>query len=168
MLVSRLRRQRIRLKMWRRRNWRVAYWLIDGCIGKEDLKMNEAMAIEAVRASGGLQSQQLMTQMAPPTVDPAAASAFADAMGAPQAVSAPLPVPFADGLQRAWHASQVEQQVHKHRVSALLEMGAARGLSAAELSAMQYEFSTMGFELEVTTIIAKKASDAVSTLVKNG
>ena len=39
---------------------------------------------------------------------------------------------------------------------------------ATELSTLQYEVANLSFQQEIVTNIAKKASDAVSTLVKNG
>ena len=42
------------------------------------------------------------------------------------------------------------------------------GRSATEWSKLQYEVANLSFQQEIVTNIAKKASDAVSTLVKNG
>ena len=55
-----------------------------------------------------------------------------------------------------------------HRVHALTSLSRSHALSAAELSELQYEVANLSFQQEIVTNIAKKASDAVSTLVKNG
>lgn len=129
--------------------------------------MTEIAATEAIRAIGG------MDQMQQPTVhqaaDPAAVDAFADAMALDG--SQPIAVdkiPFVNQIAATWKAAEIRNNAYMHRVTALSELAQQRPLSVGELSEMQYQLSTAGFQLEVTTIVAKKASDAVSTLVKNG
>jgi len=124
--------------------------------------MNETMAIEAVRAAtaGAAQNPPPVR----PTADPTAVAAFSDAMGAAPAGE----VPFAAQVQSAWQASEAAYQTHLHRTEALCELANGSTPSLAGLSQLHYELCTAGFQLEVTTSIAKKSSDAVSTLVKNG
>jgi len=124
--------------------------------------MNETVAIEAVRAASVASAQQTVAMQ--PTVDPAAVAAFSQAMQ-------PTPVgeiPFATQVQAAWNTAEVAHQTHLHRMEALSDLALGSTPSIAGLSQLQYEAATMAFQLEVTTSVAKKASDAVSTLVKNG
>jgi len=124
--------------------------------------MNETVAIEAVRAASvSSAQQQAMTQ---PVADPSAVAAFSDAMQTASVGD----IPFATQVQGAWGAAEAAHQTHLHRMEALSDLALGSTPSIAGLSQLQYEVATTSFQLEVTTSIAKKASDAVSTLVKNG
>ena len=125
--------------------------------------MNETVAIEAVRAAGGLTSAQ-MTQAATPTADPAAVAGFQAAMATPPVTD----IPFASQVSAAWRAQQVSYQESLHRVKALSELSRMGGATAGGMIELQYEVASLSFKQEVVTSIAKKASDAVQTLVKNG
>jgi len=128
--------------------------------------MTEAVAIEAVRAAGSANALQGVVP-ASATADPAAVAAFQQAYGT-SGVQGPSEVPFAAQVQRAWRSAEVGNQAHLHRLESLQLFGATHGVNVAQLSALQYEVATMAFDLEVTTLVAKKTGDAISTLVKNG
>jgi len=126
--------------------------------------MNETMAIEALRATGATAGGFGLPAGA--VADPNAVTAFQNAMGS-GAVGEPTPIPFVEQIQGAWQAAQVANQSHMHRISVLSEM-ASQSSSLAGLSELQYRVAETNFQLEITTLVAKKASDAVSTLIKNG
>lgn len=125
--------------------------------------MTEAMMVEAVRAAGGPQALQPM-QAPEAVVDPAAVARF-NAVLAPQG---PTDIPFAAQVAATFNAAQGQYQEMLHRTHALVALSKVHGLSAAELSTLQYEVANLSFQQEIVTNIAKKASDAASTLVKNG
>ena len=125
--------------------------------------MNETVAIEAVRATGGMGNAQ-MAQAAMPTADPAAVAGFQAAMAAPPVTD----IPFASQVSAAWRAQQVSYQEGLHRIKALSELTRLGGATAGGMIELQYEVASLSFKQEVVTSIAKKASDAVQTLVKNG
>ena len=125
--------------------------------------MTEAMIVEAVRAAGGPQALQ-QVQPAQQVADPNAVARFNAAL-APQA---PSDIPFAAQVAATFDAAQGHYQEMLHRTHALVAMSKVHGLSATELSTLQYEVANLSFQQEIVTNIAKKASDAVSTLVKNG
>ena len=133
--------------------------------------MTEQMIVEAVKAAGANAAQTAqMAQSVQATADPAAVAQFQAAMG-PQAPTAGTPatdIPFAAQIASTWSAAQTNYQGLVHRIKALTELRQLHGPSAAELSELQYEVANLSFQQEVVTNIAKKASDAVSTLVKNG
>jgi len=120
--------------------------------------MPETAAVEAVRAA---QMSGMNAAQAQATMDPAAVDAFQEAM-------APTPVPFIDQLGATWKAAQINNQEHIARMSKLAELSQSRPLTVAQMTAFQYELQTMNFQMEVTTLVAKKTTDMVSTLVKNG
>ena len=133
--------------------------------------MTEQMIIEAVKAAGTnvTQTAQLQ-QAAQATADPQAVAAFQAAM-APQGVMATQAVteiPFAAQVAGTWKVAQENYQGLVHRIKALTELREMHGPSSAELSELQYEIQNLSFQQEIVTSIAKKASDAVSTLIKNG
>lgn len=125
--------------------------------------MTEQMIVEAVRAAGSSPAIQ-GAQAVQPSMDPAAVSRFEAAMR-PEAVAS---VPLASQIAETWRVAQDNHQGLLHRIRALTEMRGVRGPSAAELSELQYNVANLSFQQEVVTSVAKKASDAVSTLVKNG
>ena len=118
--------------------------------------------IEAVRTATA-NSQAAQTAL-PATPDPAAVDRFMSAM-APDRVSE---IPFAAQVAATWKNAEGNYQGILHRVKALAAIREQHYPSAAELSELQYEIANLTFQQEVATNIAKKASDAVSTLVKNG
>ena len=125
--------------------------------------MTEAMMVEAVRAAGAVQGVQ-----APAAVqnvaDPDAIAKFQAAM-APQG---PTEIPFASQVAETFRTARNNYQEMLHRVHALTSMSRSHNLSSAEMSELQYEVANLAFQQEIVTNVAKKASDAVSTLVKNG
>ena len=124
--------------------------------------MTEAMAIEAVRAAGGANwAQQAALPQSP---DPNAVAAFSDAMAAP----APDAVPFVQQIAETWRGAEVGNQRNLQTSVKMLGVGEHRVLSLGEFSRLQYELTEAGFQMEITTLVAKKVSDTVSTLVKNG
>lgn len=125
--------------------------------------MTEAMIVEAVRSAGMVQGVRPAAQVQQ-VVDPDAVARFEAAM-APQA---PTDIPFAAQVSETFGAAQANYQEMLHRVHALTSMSRTQALSAAEMSELQYEVANLSFQQEIVTNIAKKASDAVSTLVKNG
>lgn len=127
--------------------------------------MTEAAIVEAVRAAGGANGMQMAQQTtAAAAADPAAVAQFQAAMDAPPVTD----IPFAQQVSAAWHAEQVSYQTNLHRVKALTELSRMGGVTSASMVELQYEVANLSFQQEVVTSIAKKASDAVSTLVKNG
>lgn len=125
--------------------------------------MNETVAIEAVRAAGGMGNAQL-AQATSPTADPAAVAGFQAAMATPPVTD----IPFANQVSAAWRSQQVSYQEGLHRIKALSELTRLGGATAGGMIELQYEVANLTFQQEVVTSIAKKASDAVQTLVKNG
>lgn len=125
--------------------------------------MTDMAIVEAIRAAGtGLKPQA--TEVVSQAIDTQAVQRFEAAMN----VGAPADVPFAQQVSEVWHAAQDNHQGILHRIKALTELRQMNGPSAAELSELQYEVANLSFQMEVVTNVAKKASDAVSTLVKNG
>ena len=125
--------------------------------------MTETAIIEAVRGAGGVQPAGPI-EAAATVADPSAVARFEAAL----APSAPMEIPFAGQVAATFNAAQGNYQEILHRVHGLTSMARTQSLSAAELSTLQYEVSNLAFQQEIVTNIAKKASDAVSTLVKNG
>lgn len=125
--------------------------------------MTEAAAIEAVRAAGGA---NWMQQAAPAqqVPDPDAIAAFSNAMSAPAADG----VPFVSQIAETWRGTEISLQQKTKKSVRILEASGQHMLSLGEFSRLQYEMYASSFQLEITTIVAKKVSDAVSTLVKNG
>lgn len=130
--------------------------------------MTEAAMIEAIRAVGGAGAQQMaVPAQAPAAADPAAVDAFQAAMAANGAAQ-PVSVPFADRVSAAWRTAQGIEQSHLLRMRSIVDPGENRLLSATELVHLQYELETLKFNMEVTMTVARKTSDAITTLVKNG
>ena len=123
--------------------------------------MTEAMVVEAIRSAQAAGAQQRTVAAAP---DPAAVDRFMAAM-APQQ---PTDIPFASQVVDTWKTAEGNYQGILHRIKALAAIREQHYPSVAELSELQYEVANLTFQQEVATNIAKKASDAVSTLVKNG
>lgn len=119
------------------------------------------MIVEAVRASVG--NGGMMAGGAP-AIDPAAIEQFEAAMEA----EGPTAIPFAEQVAATWKTAETNYQGILHRIKALSAIREQHYPSIAELSEMQYEVANLAFQQEVATNIAKKASDAISTLVKNG
>ena len=125
--------------------------------------MTEAMIVEAVRAAGGGSGGVEALQAAPKAMDPQAVEAFERAMGA----EATTPVPMARQIGETWRTAQDGQQGILHRMSALADIAQMKQASVAQLTMLQYEVASFSFHQEIVTNIAKKATDAISTLVKN-
>ena len=124
--------------------------------------MTEAMVVEAVR--GAVANSQMTGAAVQAAPDPAAVDRFMSAMSSEKAAE----IPFAAQIAATWKTAEGNYQGILHRVKALAEIRERHYPSAAELSELQYEIANLTFQQEVATNIAKKASDAVSTLVKNG
>lgn len=126
--------------------------------------MMDIAAVEALRAAGGTQAIQFMNQTSEVTkvADPKAVEAFNAAMG-PEATGS---VPFASKVAETWRAAHDNNQMLLHRITALSAMG--QSPSIVQLSQLQYEVANLSFQQEVVTSVAKKASGAIETLVKNG
>lgn len=125
--------------------------------------MTETAIVEAIRAAGTspyLPETGKVAQVA----DPEAVARFQEAMD----VQPPTDIPFAQQVGATFDMAQANHQGILHRIKALTEMSRVQGPSAAILTELQYEVANLSFQQEVVTNIAKKASDAVSTLVKNG
>ena len=130
--------------------------------------MTEAAMIEAVRALGGSGAQQAVAvQTAPAVADPAAVDAFRAAMSA-DPVEKPTPIPFADRISAAWRSAQYVEQDRFQRMRSIVAPGEKRILAHTELVQLQYELATLKFNLDVTMTVARKTSDAITTLIKNG
>jgi len=124
--------------------------------------MTESMIVEAVRAAGGLSPAQAVaapTQLA----DPEAIARFEAAM----APEAPQGMPFVSEVSETIAASQGAYQSRLHRMESLAAVMGG-GHSALELMELQFEVASLSFQQEVVSNVAKKASDAITTLVKNG
>jgi len=124
--------------------------------------MTEPMIVEAVRAAGG--AQAVLATAAPAAApDPAAIARFEAAM----ASEGPRGMPFVSEVSETIAAAQDAYQVRVHRLETLAAtMGG--GHTPLELMELQYEVAALSFQQEVVTNVAKKASDAITTLVKNG
>ena len=120
------------------------------------------MIVEAVRKAGGA-AGPMSAQTATPAADPQAVDAFNKAMG----VEGPTDIPFASKVSAAWRAAQVDQQDVLHRMTKLSELANLGGASVAQMSQLQYEVANFAFQQEIVTSIAKKASDGITTLIKN-
>ena len=125
--------------------------------------MTEAMIVEVVRAAGAVSGAQAPLAVQN-VADPDAVAKFQAAM-APQG---PTEIPFASQVAETFRTAQNNYQEMLHRVHALTSMSRSHNLSSAEMSELQYEIANLSFQQEIVTNVAKKASDAVSTLVKNG
>lgn len=126
--------------------------------------MTESMIVEAVRAVSGNGGMPSDGGLATQAIDPTAVEQFEAAMD----VDGPTPIPFAEQVAATWKTAEVNYQGILHRIKSLSAIREQHYPSIAELSEMQYEVANLAFQQEVATNIAKKSSDAVSTLVKNG
>lgn len=129
--------------------------------------MLEAAAIEAVRAAQAPQSVAYLNEQlsASKTVDADAVNAFQSVMGA----GGPDPIPFAQQVSTTWRVAQDMNQGIMHRIHALAEAKQlGNSPSVLQMTELQYEVANLSFQQEVVTNVAKKASSAVETLVKNG
>ena len=128
--------------------------------------MLEVASIEAVRAVQAPQSvaylnEQMRTNR---VADPEAVAAFEEAMG-PQG---PDPIPFAQQVSEAWRSAQDVRSRRLGRIESLINTNPDEGRSADAMLRLQYELINFNFQQEVVSDIAKKASTAIETLVKNG
>ena len=129
--------------------------------------MLEAAAIEAVRAAQAPQSVAYLNEQlaADKAAGTDAVKAFQAAMGAGQ----PDPIPFAEQIGATWRVAQDMNQGIMHRIHALTQAKQlGNSPSVLQMTELQYEVANLSFQQEVVTNVAKKASSAVETLVKNG
>lgn len=127
--------------------------------------MVEVASIEAVRAVQAPQSVAYLNEMAATKVaNPEDVAAFERAM-APQGTD---PVPFASQLAAVWRDAQDVRQEKLHRIESLITSNATDGRSMDKMMRLQYELVNFHFQQEVVSDIAKKASTAIETLIKNG
>ena len=128
--------------------------------------MIEIGAIEAVRAVQAPQSVAYLNEQmnVNKVADPEAVAAFEEAM-APQG---PDPIPFAQQVSEAWRSAQDVRSEKLKRIESLINMNPDEGRSADVMLRLQYEMINFGFQQEVVSDIAKKASTAIETLIKNG
>ena len=129
--------------------------------------MLEAAAIEAVRAAQAPQSVAYLNELlsANKAADVDAVKAFQAAMGA----GGPDPIPFAQQISTTWRVAQDMNQGIMHRIHALTEAKRlGNSPSVLQMTELQYEVANLSFQQEVVTNVAKKASTAIETLVKNG
>jgi len=126
--------------------------------------MTESMIVEAVRAAGSANPGTFGTVAgATPTADPAAIARFQAAM----APAEPQGMPFVSEVASTWQASHDAYQARLRCVESLSAMRGG-GHCAIQLMELQYDVAALAFQQEVVSNVAKKASDAVTTLVKNG
>ena len=129
--------------------------------------MLEAAAIEAVRAAQAPQSVAYLNEQlaANKTADADAVNAFQSAMG----VGGADTIPFAQQVSTTWRVAQDMNQGIMHRIHALTQAKQlGNSPSVLQMTELQYEVANLSFQQEVVTNVAKKASSAVETLVKNG
>ena len=129
--------------------------------------MLEAAAIEAVRAAQAPQSVAYLNELlsANKAADVDAVKAFQAAMGA----GGPDPIPFAQQISTTWRVAQDMNQGIMHRIHALTQAKQlGNSPSVLQMTELQYEVANLSFQQEVVTNVAKKASTAIETLVKNG
>ena len=128
--------------------------------------MVETMAVEAVRAVGAPQSVAYLNGLSDVrrTADPEAVAEFQRAMGSDVAD----PVPFASQVAAAWREAQDVRQGRLSKIESLVASGSSEGPSMRQMMSLQYEMINLNFQQEIVSDIAKKGSDAIETLVRNG
>lgn len=77
-------------------------------------------------------------------------------------------MPTVSMLSEVWRQTADTHLALRERLIARIGYGSKRELSLVELSAVQYDLINLTLRQEIITQVAKKATDAVSTLVKNG
>lgn len=124
--------------------------------------MSEIMEIEAaaVRASGAEQAKAYLE--AQPELN--AVADFEKAMEAPIAD----PVPFASHVNAVWRSAQGSHQANLRRIVTSMASLEGNRISTGQMARLQFDLMNLGFQQEVVSCVAKKASAAVETLVKNG
>ena len=128
--------------------------------------MLEAAAIEAVRAAQAPQSVAYLNELA---ADKAAETDAVKAFQAAMGVGGPDPIPFAQQIGDTWRVAQDMNQGIMHRIHALTQAKQlGNSPSVLQMTELQYEVANLSFQQEVVTNVAKKASTAIETLVKNG
>ena len=131
--------------------------------------MNEAMIVEAVRAARPVTDVAPQAPNAPqPVANPSAVARFQAAMGVDGPREAD-PIPFASEATAVWRSAQINNQGIMHRIHALTQAKQlGNSPSVLQMTELQYEVANLSFQQEVVTNVAKKASTAIETLVKNG
>lgn len=76
--------------------------------------------------------------------------------------------PLAAEVVEAWQQAMAAHREVRSHVVERLQRGVGRSLSAVELTALQYDVTALSLQQEVLSQVARKATDAVSTLIKNG
>ena len=128
--------------------------------------MVETMAVEAVRAVGAPQSVAYLNGLSDVrrVADPEAVAEFQRAMGPDAADS----VPFASQVAEAWREAQDVRRGMLSKIESLVASGSSEGPSMRQMMRLQYEMINLNFQQEIVSDIAKKGSDAIETLVRNG
>lgn len=103
-------------------------------------------------------SSAVITQ--PLTPNPTTVARFDAAMNA-------TPTPLVNALTETWVQAAETNHTLRTRITALADTTASQGMSLQAMAALQYEVASLSFQQEVVTQIAKKATDTVSTLIKN-
>ena len=85
-----------------------------------------------------------------------------------EALLANAEVPWGSAIASAWEAAASHQRTMRTRLVERLEAGCQQPWSLREMAALQHEVASITFQQEVVTQLAKKATDCVVTLIKNG
>ena len=128
--------------------------------------MVETMAVEAVRAVGAPQSVAYLNGLSDVrrVADPEAVAEFQRAMG----LDAADPVPFVSQVAEAWREAQDVRRGMLSKIESLVASGSSEGPSMRQMMSLQYEMINLNFQQEIVSDIAKKGSDAIEALVRNG
>ncbi len=135
--------------------------------------MTDEMIVEAIRAvqanaPRGAEDAYGVGASAP-VANAAAVERFQAAMEvSPAEETEPVGgIPFADQLSATWRMAQDNYQGILHRIRAMSDMTGPGGVSAAQLSELQYEVMNLSFQQEVVAKVSDKVSNAIQTLIKN-
>ena len=107
------------------------------------------------------------TSLPPPSalVNPKTVTHFQALLGEPQI---PLASAVASAVASAWQEAETLNRRLRVRLTDRLQSGVHRLWSFQDLAALQYDVASITFQQEVVTQLAKKATDGVTTLIKNG
>ena len=94
-------------------------------------------------------------------VNPQTVTHFQALLGEPQ-------IPLASAVASAWQEAETLNRRLRVRLTDRLQSGVHRVWSFQDLAALQYDVASITFQQEVVTQLAKKATDGVTTLIKNG
>ena len=103
------------------------------------------------------------TSLPPPSalVNPKTVTHFQALLGESQ-------IPLASAVASAWQEAETLNRRLRVRLTDRLQSGVHRLWSFQDLAALQYDVASITFQQEVVTQLAKKATDGVTTLIKNG